>query len=243
MKRFKITFSYDGTNFYGYQKQPHKRTVQGEIESALKYINNGKKTPLTSSGRTDAKVHAINQVGHADISVDITEYKLKRAINSLTEDDIHVKSAEIVDSDFHARYMVKSKEYIYKINLGEYSPVDRNYVYQYCKSLNINKMKEATKYFVGEHDFKAFCSLDEDKNTIRTIYSIDLDLKDDILVIRFKGSGFLKYMVRIMVGALIRVGEEKVEPIEIKKVMDKKERTKTFFTSSPCGLYLKNVNY
>lgn len=243
MKRYKITFSYDGTLFFGYQKQPNKRTVQGELEKALEYINNKSYTPLTSSGRTDAGVHAINQVGHVDLLVDITEYKLKSALNSLTDDDIHVIKAEVVDNDFHARYMVKSKEYIYKINLKEYSPVDRNYIYQYNKNLNIDKMKEATKYFIGKHDFKSFTTNDTKKNTVRIIYSIDITLENEILIIKFKGSGFLKYMVRIMVAALIKVGEEKIKPEEIKNIIEAKDRKKAFYTVNPCGLYLYKVNY
>ena len=112
MNRFLITFSYDGTNYNGYQKQHGLNTIQGCMEEALKYINNGKDTKLVSSGRTDAFVHANNQKAHVDISVNITEEKLKRALNSLIPNDIYVKNAKIVQDDFHARFMVKRKEYV-----------------------------------------------------------------------------------------------------------------------------------
>ena len=115
--RYKITFSYDGSKFNGYQKQKGiKNTIQGRIEDALKYIINGKTTKFTSSGRTDKGVSAYMQVGSADIGVKITPYKLKRALNSLLPDTIHVISDEEFSDDFHARYMVKEKKYIYKIN-------------------------------------------------------------------------------------------------------------------------------
>lgn len=243
MSRYKLIFSYDGTKFNGYQKQPNLRTVQGEIEKALKFINNKKYTKIVSSGRTDAFVHANNQVAHVDIDVEITEYKLKCALNSLLPDDIYIKTVLCASSDFHARYMVKSKEYIYKLNIKEYNPIERNYIYQYNKALNIDKIKESFKYLEGKHDFRAFTSDDNKLNTIRIIYSITLIEKNGILIFKFIGSGFLKYMIRIMIGVFIKVGEEKIEPEYIKKILNSKDRKKAFFTASPSGLYLNKVNY
>ena len=172
MNRFLITFSYDGTNYNGYQKQHGLNTIQGCMEEALKYINNGKDTKLVSSGRTDAFVHANNQKAHVDISVNITEEKLKRALNSLIPNDIYVKNAKIVQDDFHARFLVKRKEYVYILNMGEYDPIKRNYEYQYCKKLDVDKMKEAIKYMEGTHDFQNLSSNEiKEKSTIKTIYS------------------------------------------------------------------------
>ena len=172
MNRFLITFSYDGTNYNGYQKQHGLNTIQGCMEEALKYINNGKDTKLVSSGRTDAFVHANNQKAHVDISVNITEEKLKRALNSLIPNDIYVKNAKIVQDDFHARFMVKRKEYVYILNMGEYDPIKRNYEYQYCKKLDVDKMKEAIKYMEGTHDFQNLSSNEiKEKSTIKTIYN------------------------------------------------------------------------
>ena len=217
--RYKIIFSYDGTNFNGYQKQKGLRTIQSEMEKALKQINDNKNVKFSSSGRTDAYVHANNQVGHADLFVDITEYKLKRALNSLLPEDIYVKETKIVNDDFHSRYDVKSKEYLYKINLGDYNVIERKYVYQYNKELNVNRMKKASKYLIGTHDFSAFSSNEDKKeNNIRKIYKIIFSKKNNILYIRFIGSGFLKYMVRIMVATLIKVGEGKLDCNEIKNI-------------------------
>lgn len=242
--RYKIVFAYDGSNYNGYQKQPKLRTIQGEFERVLKQINNNKDTKFSSSGRTDAFVHANNQVGHADIDVEITEYKLKCALNSLLPEDIYVKETKQVNSDFHSRYDVKSKEYLYKINLGVFNPVERKYIYQYNKELNINAMKKASKYLVGTHDFSSFSSNEDKKeNQVRTIYKINIKKIDDILYIRFIGSGFLKYMVRIMVGVLIKVGEGKIKPSDVKEILDSKNRKKAFFTAPPEGLYLDKVNY
>lgn len=241
--RYKITFSYDGSNFSGYQKQPKLRTVQGELEKALKYINNNKDTVVTSSGRTDALVHAHNQVCHVDIDVSITPYKLKRAINSLTPDDIYVKNVEKVDDEFHARYFVKSKEYIYKINTSEYDPLNRNYIYQYNKKLDIKQMKKALKYFKGTHDFKCFTSGEEKENTIRTIFKVKIEEKNNIITIKFIGSGFLKYMVRIMVGTLIKVGENKIKPEYIKELLLSEKRIKKKYKAPANGLYLNKIEY
>ncbi len=244
MTRFLINFSYDGSNYNGYQKQKGLNTVQGKIEEILKFINNSKITKLHSSGRTDAKVHALNQYAHVDIDVNITEYKLKSALNSLLPDDIYIKSAKIVDNNFHARYMVLSKEYMYKINMGEYNPIERNYVYQYCKKLNIDKMRDSIKYFIGKHDFTTFSSIDDiSKNCIRTIYDANISENGDYLIITFKGSGFLKYMVRKMVGTLIMVSEGKLSKDDIVKMINSKDKSLVKITAKPQGLYLSNVEY
>lgn len=244
MTRYLINFSYDGSNYNGYQKQNGLNTVQGKIEEALKKINNSKITKIHSSGRTDAHVHAINQYGHTDIDVNITEYKLKRALNSLLPDDIYVKSAKKVDDNFHARYMVLSKEYMYKLNMGEFNPIERNYVFQFCKKLNVDKMREAINNFIGEHDFTTFSSnQDRKENNVRNIYEAHIEQNDNYLIITFKGSGFLKYMVRIMVGALIMVGEEKIKPNDIKSMFDLKDKSLIKVTANPEGLYLKDVEY
>lgn len=242
--RYKIVFSYDGSNFNGYQKQPKLRTIQGEIEKALKQINNNKTTNFSSSGRTDAFVHANNQVGHVDIDVNITEYKLKCALNSLLDDDIYIKEVKIVNDNFHSRFNIKSKEYIYKLNMGIYNPIERKYIYQYNKTLNIELMKKASKYLIGTHDFSSFSSNEDKKeNQVRTIYKINIKKENDILSIKFIGSGFLKYMIRIMMGVLIKVGEEKIKPVKVKEILELKDRTKAYFTAPPEGLYLDKVNY
>ena len=130
--RYLITFSYDGTSYHGYERQVGYKTIEEELNKALSFINN-KKTKIVSSGRTDKGVHSLSQTGHVDIDVSITEYKLKRAMNSLLPNDIHVINTKIVDENFHARYNVKEKKYEYKLNMGEYNPCERNYIYQFNK--------------------------------------------------------------------------------------------------------------
>ena len=242
--RYLITFSYDGTNFSGYQRQKGLRTVQEEMEKALKEINGGKDTTINSSGRTDKGVHALCQKAHVDISVKITPYKLMRAMNSKLPEDIHVSKTEMVSDDFHARYMVKEKEYQYLLNIGEYNPISRNYVYQYCKKIDINKMKEAIKYFIGTHDFESFTpTKDKRENYVRTITHASIMEKDNIITFTFRGNGFIKYQVRNMVGYLIRVGEGKKSGADIPKILESKDRRMASITAHPEGLYLTNVEY
>lgn len=241
--RYLMTFSYDGSNYNGYQKQLNKNTIQDKIEDAL-YKITGKNIIIHSSGRTDSKVHAINQCAHFDIDKEYDLYKLKKSINSLIPDDIHVKNIEIKDNSFHARFNIKEKEYIYKINIGEYNPIDRNYIYQYNKELNIEKMKEAAKYLIGNHNFKSFTKTDDSKDDyIRTIYKIDISKNNNIITFDFVGNGFLRYMIRNIVGTLIVVGEEKIEPTKVKEILDSQDRKKAYKTANPEGLYLYNVKY
>ena len=243
MTRYLIDFSYSGANFSGYQKQPGKRTVQDEIEKVLSSINNNS-VKLTSSGRTDALVNAIHQKAHFDLDKKIGIYKLNGALNSYLPDDIYVNSVTKVDNLFHARYMVKSKTYEYLINTGDYNPLLRTHVYQYCKPLNIRKMKKAVKYFIGKHDFTTFVSAEDKKeDKVREIYDASVDEKEGIIKITFKGSGFLKYQVRNMVGTLIKIGEEKVLPDIILSLLEKKDRKCAFLCAPAQGLTLTDVKY
>jgi len=241
--RYLIRFSYDGTSFNGFQKQKAlKNTIQGKMEEALKQINNGKDTKLTASGRTDRGVHALDQCAHCDINVDITPYKLKRALNSLLKSDIYVNDVQEVDSDFHARYMVKKKVYMYKINMGEYNPIERNICYQLGKKLDIDKMNIAIKDFIGKHDFSAFCSNEDKKeDCTKEIYNAYIKEDGNILYIFFEGNGFLKYMVRTMVGYLIEIGLGKRDN-DIKDRFKESKRSK-IRTANPEGLYLYKVEY
>lgn len=242
--RFFMTFSYDGSKYKGYQKQIDTKTVQGELERVLTTINNNEVVSVSASGRTDAGVHALNQKAHFDLNINITTEKLKGALNGMLPGDIYVKSVEQVEKDFHARFNVQSKEYIYKINLGEYNPIEKDYVYQYNKQLDIDSMKEALKYLEGTHDFKSFTKSDIEKDDfVRTILKTDLVNENDIITISFLGTGFLRYMVRNMVGYLIEIGEGKHKSSDIVDVLKSYDRTKAGITASPEGLYLKDVFY
>ena len=242
--RFLIKFSYDGTNYSGFQTQKGLNTIQEKLEEALTKVNNGIKTTITATGRTDKGVHALSQYGHADIDINITEQKLKRALNSNLPEDIHIISTKIVDKDFHARYQAKEKIYKYIINLGEYNPLERNYVFQYNYQLNIDNIKKAIKFFEGKHDFRAFVTDNKEKeNCIRTITKATVSEQDKIITIKFTGNGFLRYQVRNMVGILIKVGENKISPEIVEKILESKDRTKAGKTAPAEGLYLSKVKY
>lgn len=242
--RYLITFSYDGSKYYGYQKQKNIKTVQDELERALSLINN-KVVIVSASGRTDAGVHAINQCAHFDLDIKITPDKLKKALNSLLDGDIYIKDIKEVSSEFHARFNVKKKEYIYKINLGEYNPLAKDYIYQYCKSLDIDNMKLAIKFFEGTHNFKSFTKANvETENFIRTIFSTDIFVNNNnILEIKFVGNGFMRYMVRNMVGFLIEIGSGIRKISDVERVLLLEDRTKAGKTAPPEGLYLNKVEY
>lgn len=245
--RYFITFAYDGSKYKGYQKQPRVKTVQGELEKVLTTINDDEKVEVHASGRTDAGVHALNQKAHFDLKVNIEPENLKRALNSLLPKDIYVKKAEIVSDDFHARFDVKAKEYIYKINMGDYNPLEKDYVYQYNKRLDVREMERALKYLEGTHNFKSFTKADDEHESyVRTIVQTNLirDLRDiNKITISFLGTGFMRYMVRNMVGVLIEIGEGKLKSDDIIRIIEAEDRTKAGKTANPEGLYLKDVFY
>lgn len=245
--RYLITISYDGTNFSGYQKQPKQRTIQEELEKALKEINNGKSVDTSASGRTDAGVHAMAQKVTFDMNTKITPEKLAKGLNSLLPEDIFVRKVEEVPKEFHARFSAIGKEYIYILNIGEYNPLERNYVYQHNKKLDVVEMERALKYFEGTHNFKSFTKADDEKEDyVRTISQTNLirDPKDlNKITLVFVGTGFLRYMVRNMVGILIEVGEGKLRSEEIIEILKKEDRKCAGKTANPEGLYLKNVFY
>lgn len=241
--RYLIIFSYDGSNYNGYQKQPNKNTIQDNIEDILSKILN-QKTSISASGRTDAKVHAYNQKAHFDTDKELDLGKFKNSMNKMINSDIYVKKVEKVNDDFHARFNVVEKEYLYKINIGEYNPLEKNYIYQYNKELDIEKMKIASLYLIGTHNFKSFTKSDDEKDSYeRTINSIDFKLNNDILEIYFNGNGFLRYMVRNIVGLFIEIGSNKKSVDDVEKILVSENREAAGITAPPEGLYLKDVKY
>ena len=243
--RYLLTVAYDGSNYCGYQTQPNKDTIQKQLEEAVQKVNNNILKPIQAAGRTDKKVHALGQAVHIDLDINITPYKLKRALNSNLPNDIHITNTKIVDDNFHVRYSAKSKRYVYLINLGEYNPIERNYVFQYNYKLDIKSMKKAIKVFKGTHDFRAFVTENKDKaNCVRTITKASIrkigKTKYEFI---FEGTGFLRYQVRNMVGILIKLGEGKITKEDLKKILESKDRTKGGVTAPAEGLYLVNVVY
>ena len=245
--RYFMTFSYDGTDFRGYQKQPHDRTVQGELEGVLMQLNGNKNVSVVASGRTDAGVHAMNQKAHFDLDKEVDCDKLLNSVNSMLPDDIYIKSIEPVSSNFHARFDAIGKEYIYQINMGDYNPLERKYVYQYNKKLDVVEMERAMKYLEGTHSFKAFTKADDEREDyVRTLSQTNLirDLKDvNKITLVFIGTGFMRYMVRNMVGTLIEIGEGKRRSEEIIDIIMSEDRSRAGKTALPQGLFLRNVFY
>ena len=242
--RFLLKFSYDGSSYSGYQTQPGLSTIQECIENAVCKVNNNIKRGIHASGRTDKGVHAINQYAHVDMDIDIIPKKLKRALNRNLPYDIHIIDVYNVTDDFHARYDVVSKKYEYYINLGEYNPIGKKYVFQYNYKLNINKMQDAINVFLGEHDFRAFVTDNKEKeNCIRNITNAYIEELDKIIRFTFEGNGFLRYQIRNMVGILIKVGENKISTEDVEKILLSKDRSKSGKTEPANGLYLVDVKY
>ena len=218
--RYFVSFSYDGSCFTGFQRQDKQKTVQGVFEDALLSLE-GKHVDLVASGRTDKGVHARCQCAHFDLNTSVTLYGLKKYLNRSFNGEIHVSSVTEVSSDFHARYDVKEKMYSYYINMGEFNPMMRNYVYQYCEKLDISLMKSASLCLLGEHDFRSFVSVSKEKeNCIRNIYSISFEENNNILKITFVGNGFLRKMIRNIVAILIEIGSGAKDVSYMKKVLN-----------------------
>ena len=217
MVRVKCSVSYDGSKFHGFQVQNKLRTVQGEIQKALKNICK-EEIIIHGSGRTDAKVHGTKQVFHFDTTREMPEAQWKRAINHFLPNDIYILDSYFVDENFHSRYSAIKKEYHYLLSTNEYSPFETNYIFQYGRPLDLELMREAAKIFIGEHDFASFCSYDQYGNTIRELYEH-------------------------IVGGLIQVGAKRVTKERLQELLDSKGEQKCLFKAKPQGLYLHEVFY
>ena len=245
MRNIKLTREYDGKDFNGWQKQPNKLNIQGEIERAIERIT-GEKIELFASGRTDAGVHALGQVANFKTNSTIPIEKIPIAINSNLKKSIIIKSAEEVDLQFHSRLSCKRKTYRYVINFSKYgTAIYRNLETHIPLNLDISKMQEAVKYFEGEHDFKAFkASGTSSKSSVRKIYKAEvIDAGNERIYIELTGNGFLYNMVRIIAGTLVDVGTNKIQPADIKKIIESKKRENAGKTLAPQGLYLVKVEY
>jgi len=242
--RYKITFSYDGTNYFGYAKQVNEVSIQGEIERCLCCILNENIT-IYASGRTDKGVHALKQVADFETSKTINDKnKFLYSLNKMINKDIYVKSINKVSSNFSSRLDVKEKTYLYLINIGDYNPLKRNFELYENRIINYPLMVEASKIFVGKHDFKNFTSKDEDQDDfIREIFKIELKKNSKNISIKFSGNGFMRYEIRKIVGVLLEVGKNKLTINDVKKLFDTKEREIVNYQAEPHGLYLYDVKY
>ena len=244
MRNIKLTIEYDGRDFGGWQKQPNKLNIQGEIERAIEGVTK-EKVELYASGRTDAGVHAFGQVANFKTNSNIPIEKMGTAINSQLKYSIRIKKAEEVEENFHSRYNCKEKTYMYIINNEEQaSAIFRNMEYHFPKKLDIEKMQKAAKYFEGEHDFSAFKSSGtSSKSSVRKIYNADVSTYNGRIIIKLTGNGFLYNMVRIIAGTLLEVGMGAIKPESIKEIIEDKDRKKAGKTLPPHGLYLVKVEY
>ena len=244
MRNIKLIIEYDGKSFNGWQKQPNKLNIQGEIEKAIGEIT-GEEIDLIASGRTDAGVHSLGQTANFKTNSNIPIEKFPIAINSKLKKSIVIKSAEEVDERFHSRYSVKSKKYRYTINNSQYgSAIYRDMEYHFPFDLDVQKMQEAAKFFEGEHDFKAFkASGTSSKSSVRTIFKAEVIKNEDRIYIELTGNGFLYNMVRIISGTLLEVGMGKLRPEDIPEIIESKDRTRAGKTLPAHGLYLLKVEY
>lgn len=246
MPRVCLTIEYDGTAYHGWQVQPtkHGETIQSVVECALEKIV---KHPvrLYSSGRTDAGVHALDMKAHFDTSTRLPESAYCEGVNARLPLDVAIKKAVFVADNFHARFDAVSKLYRYSIYMAvRRSPMKRLYVWNIRPDLDIDAMREVASVLEGEHDFAAFRSSScAAKTTIRTLYSIDLKQKDDFITIDVSGDGFLKNMVRVIVGLLVSVGRGKIGVGDACQMLHKQIRPRSVFTAPASGLCLVRVEY
>lgn len=245
MKNFKITVEYDGASYHGWQRQKNDRTIQEEIEKAL-FTMTGKKIALTASGRTDAGVHALGQVANFNCDTDLSSQAFQNGLNSLTRDDIVIISCNIVDENFHSRFDAKSKTYNYRI-LNRNLPVaiNRQYAWFIKKKLDLDAMRLAVRHIIGAHDFKAFEGTGSPRShTTRRVFKAEIaEQGNGLIVIEIKADGFLRFMVRNIVGTLVDVGLGKITSDDFKEILLSKDRSMAGATAPPQGLFLMKVKY
>ncbi|MDF9867791.1 tRNA pseudouridine38-40 synthase [Bacilli bacterium PM5-3] len=240
---YKLEISYDGSNFIGFQRQNEGRSVQAELEKVISRLNSQIPIKIIASGRTDSKVHALKQVCSFNTNKELNLNYFTYALNQALPSDIRCNLVEKVSDDFHPRYQATKKHYRYLINIGEYNVFEYNYVYQFNRNLNLDAMIEAANLFIGKHDFRTFSSAPVEQNANKEIFSINITKKNDIIIIDYYGSGFLRYMVRKLTMFLIDIGLEKRKSNEIKTLLDKKDISAYSKIAPGQGLYLVDVSY
>lgn len=285
--RYKVTIEYDGTNFYGWQRQNYGNTIQDEIEAAI-FSFSGQKVDVIASGRTDSGVHAIGQIAHFDLDGKYTPFRVMSAINyylrqsaidensvwqeairkfrgggkvientiarekrPFTQQQISILGCEEVDEDFHARFSAKKRYYKYKIlNRRQPTALLQNRCWHVIGDLDIERMRGGAKYLIGQHDFSSFrCSECQAKSPVRTLDEIKIcqddgnDFSGKNITVEISAQSFLHNMVRNIVGTLKMVGAGKIEPEEVKKILEAKDRCAAGVTAPAFGLYFWKVDY
>lgn len=244
MKRVKLTVAYDGTNYCGWQVQPNGITVQEVLNQCLSEFT-GENIETIGASRTDAGVHALGNVVVFDTEMRMPGDKFSFALNQRLPEDIRIQKSEEVDADFHPRYVKSQKTYEYRIlNCRFPIPTERFYSHFTYIPLDVDKMKEAASYLIGEHDFKSFCGTGAQvKTTVRTVKEIQIEKSGDRITIRITGEGFLYNMVRIIAGTLMDIGGGLYPPEKMKEILEAKDRKKAGSTAPARGLTLMKIQY
>ncbi len=244
MKRVLLIVAYDGTRYHGWQLQPMVATIESELNKALSALFH-EDIKVIGASRTDTGVHALSNIAVFDTMATMPAEKIVYALNQRLPEDIRIQSSQEVPIDFHPRHQNSKKTYVYKIvNRAFPLPTVRLYTHFTYVPLDVELMRQAAEYLVGEHDFKSFCSANTiAETTIRTIYSISVEKIDEMISIRVTGSGFLYNMVRIIAGTLIEVGRGNILPQKIEEILRACDRTKAGPTAPACGLTLEKYEF
>jgi tRNA pseudouridine38-40 synthase len=247
---YKLTLQYDGADFHGWQMQGEERTVQGELARVLRLLEGGE-VVVHGSGRTDAGVHAEGQVASVRLSREITPEKLRGALNGNLPRDVRVMEAEVVPEDFHARYSARGKSYVYRVfNAPVMSPFWSRYALHEARRLDTERMRAASRLFLGEHDWTAFSAAQSDaQSRVRTLTELEVtERRDDrgrgrLVELKASADGFLRYMVRSIAGTLLAVGRSELDEETILRAITSGERSLVGATAPPHGLTLLDVRY
>lgn len=246
-QKYKITLSYDGTHYSGWQIQPNATSIQSLIQGAIEKITK-ESVSVTGSGRTDAGVHAENQVAHFSLESMVEPQLLLRSLNGTLPKDIRIKSVETALDTFHARFGAKEKTYEYHICMGPISnPITRNFSHHVRTNLDMEAMKKAASHLQGKHDFRAFAN-DASKGSaakspVKNLTKLEIIETLDGLKFILTSNGFLYKMARNIVGALLAVGSGKITPDQLKEILEAKDRRKAPMAAPAKGLFLKDVLY
>lgn len=242
--RVKLIVAYDGTNYCGWQVQPNGITIEEVLNKNLSELL-GENITVTGASRTDAGVHSLGNVAVFDTGTRMPAEKISYALNQRLPEDIVVQNSCEVDAGFHPRFSKSIKTYEYRIlNRRFRLPLERNTSYFYHHELDVEKMRQAAVYLTGEHDFTSFSSVHAQTNTfVRTIYTMDVTKKEDMISIRISGNGFLYNMVRIIAGTLIQVGAGMLPPEKIKEILEAKDRELAGPTAPAHGLIMLGIEY
>ena len=242
---YKILVQYDGTRYEGWQRQERtESTIQGKIEAVLSKMC-GEEVQIQGAGRTDAGVHAKEQVANVHLKEQVDPQEVKQYLNRYLPEDIAVSEVTEVPERFHSRLNATGKIYVYRIATGEVKKVfERRYIYDFGEKPDIELMCRAAEILTGTHDFKSFCSAGAQvQTTVRTIYAVNVTKEDDMVHIRITGNGFLYNMVRIIAGTLMQVGTGLMEPEQVKEILEARDRSKAGPTAVAKGLTLVEIRY